>query len=1105
MKVKDINFLKESIRQIECEVIKPKIGKYEEIKEKFKKDGVIEVSDKKGEYLYIHNELSISFKIVDKNQKNKLDDYFLRKYKNIAYIDSVFATKDELKIFITIYFFYPDNRLNQNFSLYINEEMKKQYSKELSKEYDKNFYISNGNNRYYIYSITEDTITLFGKDYYLEFQLEEEDTVFKDEKFNFFEIKKIGKYSKKDKNSYIASLLKLAIGRSIKILDKKEHVSNSIAKRIKEDRGYLNLWEKYASIEGDFLINKARQIGEIKINSASNLEEGYRVLYLENREQIEKLKVGDCLELQKKLPSYFLYEEMDWNDYRNECEIRKMENEESDMEVEEILDDNLFSETVDTPQFISEDEQILDKKKKKTNNRIKIYKINKEENSILVENFSIKDIEKKHLILSILGDQLQIERREKARDKIKEGKAAMPTIGLILNGSLENIEKLMENKIDKIDSLTPFVKDKIFKNEPTQRQKEAIEIALNTPDIAVIQGPPGTGKTTVITAIIERLNERVDKKEDNKGKILITSFQHDAVKNVISRLRINSLPTLKFGRKDEDDFFTEKEIENWCEEVRDKLKQNVSNLEKNLEKEGLLNLYKEYLILPSEYTEEKLLLAIKKISVNSKLIERIDTYLSESSFNEDSILLNNIRKFRTTKEGFLDGGAEICYNIYISLKELVKNNKKFENTLKLLEKGYLIKDNEVDEDFLKSMFILKNNLLNLLIPKPIYKKERINNEIKEIYKIAEQELCTPKNEEEKIIFNFYNEISNNSLFIKKILENYCFVYSATTQQSEGVEIRKAKGKVREDPIYDVVIVDEAARVNPLDLMIPLSQATKKIILVGDHRQLPHVYNEDIFDELQNDGEIDENLREKGISQSMFEYLKEKADELEKKDNIKRTITLDRQYRMHKLLGNFINQNFYEVYNEGFHSPLADEIFKQDFYKTPLVWIDVKNTVDKEIKKGTSRKRESEANIIVNKLKEMITSEKGKKLTYGVISFYKAQVDEIIEKLKKEGLNDKVKVGSVDAFQGMEFDVMFLSVVRTNTKESLNSRFPYGFLASENRLCVALSRQKRLLVVVGDSDIFYSKEWKELAKKSVPAMVNLYELCLKEGEIIDGSK
>lgn len=1072
MKVKDINFLKEGIRQIECEVIKPKFERYEEIKEKIKKDGVIEISNKKDEYLYIHNELIITFKLSDENKKNELNEYFQRKYDNIAYIEEFYADKEEMKMFITIYFFYPDSRLNQSFSLYIAEnkkdnlinigKLKNKKEIEIEKEIDNNFYISNGDNRYYIYAIEDKNIRLFGRDYYIEFQLEEEEGIFKGEKESFFEIKEVKKYSKKDQKSVVASLLKISVGKNIKILNKKEYIRKSIADRINEDKGYLDLWDKYASIEGELLIDKSKKIGIIEVKSSTNITSEGLILYLEDIRQINKLKVGDILEVSDEIPIYLSNQDINWKEYREHKNFKDFK-------------------------------------------KLKVKEINKEESSIVVESFNIEDIKGKYLFLSILGDEKQIIRREKARDKIKEGRAALPTLGLILNGSLDGIEKLFDTSISKIEALSPFVREKIFKNEPTQKQKEAIEIALNTPDIAVIQGPPGTGKTTVITAIIERLNERVDKKEDNKGKILITSFQHDAVKNVISRLRINSLPTLKFGRKDEDDFFTEKEIENWCEDVRNKLKENNFNLEKNLKDSELLKLYKEYITLPSEYTEEKLLLAIKKISVNSELIERIDTYLAENSFKEDSILLNNVRKFRTTKEGFLDGGAEICYNIYISLKELVKNNKKFENTLKLLEKGYLIKDNEIDEDFIKSMFALKNNLLNLLIPKPIYKKERVNNEVKEIYKIAEQELCTPKNEEEKIIFNFYNEISNNSFFIKKLLENYCFVYSATTQQSEGVEIRKAKGEVWEDPIYDVVIVDEAARVNPLDLMIPLSQATKKIILVGDHRQLPHVYNEDIFDELQNDGEIDENLREKGIRQSMFEYLKEKADELEKKDNIKRTITLDRQYRMHKLLGNFINQNFYEVYNEGFHSPLEDEIFKQDFYKTPLVWIDVKNTVDKEIRKGTSRKRESEANIIVNKLKEMITSGKGENLTYGVISFYKAQVDEITEKLKKEGLSNKVKVGSVDAFQGMEFDVMFLSVVRTNTKESLNSSFPYGFLASENRLCVALSRQKRLLVVVGDSDIFCSKEWKELARKNVPAMINLYELCLKEGEVIDGSK
>ena len=597
----------------------------------------------------------------------------------------------------------------------------------------------------------------------------------------------------------------------------------------------MDLWDKYASIEGDFLINKAREIGEIKIKLNSNniMDDGDKVLYLENGEQLDKLKVGDYLEILDKLPIYFSDNEINWNEYRLRCR----------------------------------DEENNDIK-------LKIKKINKEENSISIENIDIQNIRNKYIVLSILGDKMQIERREKARDKIKAGKTPIPTLGLILNGSLEGTDKLFDTNISKIDSLSAFVKEKIFKNEPTLRQKEAIEIALNTPDIAVIQGPPGTGKTTVITAIIERLNEMVNKKENNRGKILITSFQHDAVKNVISRLRINSLPTLKFGRQNEDDFFTEKEIENWCEEVKNKLKENTTNLEKNLKINELSNLYKEYLTLPSVYTVEKLLLAIKKVSVNPELIEMIDTYLAESSFKEDSVLLNNVRKFRTTKEGFLDGGAEICYNIYTLLKELVKNNNKFTNILKLLEKAYLIRDNEVDETFLKSMFKLKNDLLDLLLPKPIYKKEKVNNEIIKIYKMVEYELFTPKNEEEKIIVDFYNEISNNTFLIKKILENYCFVYSATTQQSEGKEIRKAKGEIWEDPIYDVVIVDEAARVNPLDLMIPLSQAAKKIILVGDHRQLPHVYNEDVFNELQNDGEIDENLREKGISQSMFEYLKE---------------------------------------------------------------------------------------------------------------------------------------------------------------------------------------------------------------------------------------
>ena len=61
---------------------------------------------------------------------------------------------------------------------------------------------------------------------------------------------------------------------------------------------------------------------------------------------------------------------------------------------------------------------------------------------------------------------------------------------------------------------------------------------------------------------------------------------------------------------------------------------------------------------------------------------------------------------------------------------------------------------------------------------------------------------------------------------------------------------------------------------------------------------------------------------------------------------------------------------------------------------------------------------------------------------------------------------------------------------------------YGFLTSENRLCVALSRQKRLLIAVGDSSIFYDGKWGVLAEKCVPAMKNFYELCEKEGAVVN---
>ena len=103
-----------------------------------------------------------------------------------------------------------------------------------------------------------------------------------------------------------------------------------------------------------------------------------------------------------------------------------------------------------------------------------------------------------------------------ARRRVLEGRSANPMLGLIIE---EGGEPPEPQRPPRVKALSAFVRNKVFKRRPpTAAQEEAIRIALNTPDIALIQGPPGTGKTTVIAAIVERLNELSDKDRIHPGR-----------------------------------------------------------------------------------------------------------------------------------------------------------------------------------------------------------------------------------------------------------------------------------------------------------------------------------------------------------------------------------------------------------------------------------------------------------------------------------------------------------------------------------------------------------------------------------------------------------
>lgn len=73
------------------------------------------------------------------------------------------------------------------------------------------------------------------------------------------------------------------------------------------------------------------------------------------------------------------------------------------------------------------------------------------------------------------------------------------------------------------------------------------------------------------------------------------------------------------------------------------------------------------------------------------------------------------------------------------------------------------------------------------------------------------------------------------------------------------------------------------------------------------------------------------------------------------------------------------------------------------------------------------------------------------------------------------IND-VRVGTVDSFQGQETEVVIFSAVRSNTFSEL------GFLRDPRRLCVALTRARKGLIILGDSTVLKScRHWRSLIK------------------------
>jgi hypothetical protein len=177
-----------------------------------------------------------------------------------------------------------------------------------------------------------------------------------------------------------------------------------------------------------------------------------------------------------------------------------------------------------------------------------------------------------------------------------------------------------------------------------------------------------------------------------------------------------------------------------------------------------------------------------------------------------------------------------------------------------------------------------------------------------------------------------------------------------------------------------------------------------------------------------------------------------------------SVLLDQQNRMHPAIGELVSRVFYSSrVRTGPAAPRRGTGLPA--FPSPVTWVDTRSLRGNVESRagGTSLFNVAEARLVTS-ITRNVASQAPPNLTIGVITAYAEQRD-LLRRLM--GPHDwpaerQLEIDTVDAFEGREKDIIVLSLVRANRRRDI------GFLRLEQRLNVAISRSRRLLIIVGDT-------------------------------------
>jgi serine/threonine protein kinase len=291
------------------------------------------------------------------------------------------------------------------------------------------------------------------------------------------------------------------------------------------------------------------------------------------------------------------------------------------------------------------------------------------------------------------------------------------------------------------------------------------------------------------------------------------------------------------------------------------------------------------------------------------------------------------------------------------------------------------------------------------------------------------------------------QIARLSTEFSRVLRNPKSNYTSFLARSSSVVAGTCVGVGKQalgivDVPYDWVIVDEAARASPMELVVAM-QAGKRVLLVGDHLQLPPSYPQSVEAE---------TAKLLGVSRKDFRRINNFKSAFSSTYGQAAGRTLRIQYRMASAINTLVSHCFYSdsPLEVGRDAPGDEYQLLPAFLSKQVVWVDTQDQGRSAFHRSAGTHEgalvnEVEASAVVEVVRAIVSSsnfiqrvtelDTSGEAVIGVIAMYAAQRDLIRRKLEQAdwavGLRDLFTVGTVDSYQGKENRIIVLSVVRNN--------------------------------------------------------------------------